>query len=190
MLTGLYVGREGVADIREREETPASPGSGTDFAAFYRAERGWLFHYFRKRVGRDAATDLVQEAFTRLLRSGAFDRVEYPRPYLARIAHNLLIERARKIMREGGAACQFDETADAPVEPEQERHVEAMELRKAYRRALRPLSRKTRRIFLMHRLRGMTYRTIADELGMSNKAVEKHIGRALARCRRALALWE
>ena len=184
MVTGAIVGRERASDVREREETCASPGSGTDFAAFYRVERGWLFHYFRRRIGRDAAPDLVQEAFTRLLRSGAFDRVEYPRPYLARIAHNLLIERARKIMREGGTACQFDETCDAPVAPEQERHVEAMELRRAYRRALRPLSRKTRRIFLMHRLRGMTYRNIADELGISNKAVEKHIGRALARCRR------
>lgn len=184
MVTGAFVVREHVSGVRIREETLASPGSGNDFATFYRAERVWLFHYFRRRIGPDAASDLVQEAFTRLLRSGAFDRVEYPRPYLARIAHNLLIERARKIMREGGAACQFDETCDAPVAPEQERHVEAMELRRAFRRALRPLSRKTRRIFLMHRLRGMTYRSIANELGMSNKAVEKHIGRALARCRR------
>lgn len=158
--------------------------SPAGFEDFYRAEYRRLLRTLRRRVGPNEAPDLVQEAFMRLLRSGAFDRVEYPRPYLARIAQNLLIERARKIMREGGTACQFDETCDAPVAPEQERQVEATEMRRAYRRALRPLSRKTRRIFLMHRLRGMTYRNIADELGISAKAVEKHMGRALARCRR------
>lgn len=186
---GIDVRGGHATDVREREETSASSGSTAAFAAFYRAEREWLFHYFRRRTDRNAAPDLVQEAFTRLLRSGAFERIDYPRPYLARIAHNLLVERARKIMRAGGPACQFDETRDAAVPPEQERRIEAIDLRRAYRPVLLAMPARTRRIFLMHRLRDMTYAQIAAQLGLSTKTVEKHMGRALARCRKIALRW-
>ena len=119
--------------------------------------------------------------------SGKFAELEHPRAYLTRIAHNIWLNRLRQ-QRRRGILYPFDEAMDAPTPPEQERRLEARDLRRAYWRALRPLSRKTRRIFLMHRLRGMTYHGIADELGMSCKAVEKRIGRALLRCRRAAAL--
>ncbi len=156
---GICRARPAPPTIRKRAETSVSPGSGTDFAAFYRAERGWLFHYFRRKIGRDAAPDLVQEAFTWLLRSGAFDRVEYPRPYLARIAHNLLIERARKIMREEALLVSLTKPAMHPWRPSRNGMSKQWNCGGAYRRALRLLSRKRlRRIFLMHRLRGMTYR--------------------------------
>ncbi|HJS09998.1 sigma-70 family RNA polymerase sigma factor [Sphingopyxis sp.] len=163
------------------------PGSVASFDAFYRSQNERLFHYFRKRAGRDAAPDLVQEAFTRMLRCGAFERVENPQAYLTRTAHNLLIERARHWQRKQSTLCPLDEGRDAPVQPEQEWRIEAAELRRIFRRALRAMPRRTRRIFLMHRLRGMSYREIGERLGIGDKAVEYHMMRALARCRRAAA---
>src|SRR3546814_19071641 len=56
--------------------------------AFYRAEHGRLLRYFRKQVGPDEAPDLMQETFMRLLRSGAFDRIEHPTAYMMRSARN------------------------------------------------------------------------------------------------------
>lgn len=50
------------------------------FEALYRSEHERLLRYFGKRVDRGEARDLVQETFARLLRSGAFDRVENPGP--------------------------------------------------------------------------------------------------------------
>ncbi|MGE0341271.1 MAG: sigma factor-like helix-turn-helix DNA-binding protein [Xanthobacteraceae bacterium] len=44
-----------------------------------------------------------------------------------------------------------------------------------------------RRIFLMSRLRQQTYREIAQQFCITDKAVEHHIYRALARCRKAFA---
>lgn len=164
-----------------------APAPTAAFDAFYRAEHTRLLRYFRKRVGRDAAPDLVQEAFTRMLRCGAFERVENPQAYLTRTAHNLLIERARHWQRKQSPLCPFDEGRDAAVPPEQEWRIEAAELRRVYRRVLRAMPRRTRRIFLMHRLRGMSYREIAEKLGIGDKAVEYHMMRALARCRRAAA---
>lgn len=162
-----------------------APGSVASFDAFYRSQNRRLFHYFRKKVGRDAASDLVQEAFTRMLRSGAFERVENPQAYLTRTAHNLVIEFARRRMRRPSDVCMFDEERDAPVLPQQEQRIEAAELRRIFRRALRAMPRRTRRIFLMHRLRGMTYKEIAEKLGIGDKAVQYHMMRALARCRKA-----
>src|SRR3546814_8729716 len=77
-----------------------APDPTAAFEAFYRAEHGRLLRYFRKQVGPDEAPDLMQETFMRLLRSGAFDRIEHPTAYLMRSARNLLIERARRKARE------------------------------------------------------------------------------------------
>lgn len=188
MLAATRVGQEPETDNAKCPDITGKSGSpSVSFEAFYRAEHARVLCYFRRKAGRDDAPDLTQEAFMRLYGSGKFADLEYPRAYLTRIAHNIWLNRLRQQKRRG-ILYPFDEACDAPTAPEQERWLEAKDLRRAYWRALRPLSRKTRRIFLMHRLRGMTYRDIADELGMSCKAVEKRIGRALARCRRVAAL--
>jgi RNA polymerase sigma-70 factor (ECF subfamily) len=41
------------------------------------------------------------------------------------------------------------------------------------------LTPRTREVFLMHRLDGLRYREIAEELGISQSAVEKHMSRAI-----------
>ncbi|SNS89199.1 RNA polymerase sigma factor [Sphingopyxis indica] len=163
-----------------------APASAVAFDAFYRAEHARVNGFFRRKVGRDEAADLTQEAFMRFYGSGRFATLECPRAYLATVARNIWLNRIRQQKRRG-ILYPLDEEREAATPPEQERRFEGKELRRAYWRALRPLSRKTRRIFLMHRLRGMTYRDIADELGISCKAVEKRIERALARCRKVAA---
>jgi RNA polymerase sigma-70 factor (ECF subfamily) len=189
MLTGAHVGRGPGRDLdtAKREHSRLSPSSTADFAAFYRAEQGRLFHYFRRNVGREDAPDLVQEAFTRMFRSGAYGNIENPRAYLTRTAHNLLIERARLWHRKQCMLCPLDEARDAALLPEQELGLEAAPLRQALRTALLKMPRRTRRIFLMSRLRHQTYVAIADELGLSPKTVEHHISRALIRLRRVAA---
>lgn len=167
-----------------------APGSFTSFEEFYRSQNMRLFHFFRRKVGREAAPDLVQEAFTRMFRCGAFERVENPQAYLTRTARNLLIERYRTWHRKGCALVSFDEARDAAILPDQERAIQLTELRRAYRRALLAMPRRTRRIFLMHRLNGMTYREISEQLDVGEKGVEYHMMRALARCRRAVARLE
>ncbi|MGB7411090.1 MAG: sigma-70 family RNA polymerase sigma factor [Sphingopyxis granuli] len=164
-----------------------APDPFTSFEEFYRSENRHLFHFFRRRVGREEAFDLAQEAFTRMLRTGAFERVDNPRAYLFRAAHNLVIERARQRKRKGTGLFPFDEERDAPAGPEQTLAMEATDLRRGLRRALLAMPRRTRRIFLMHRLRRQTYREIAAEIGIREQGVEYHMMRALSRCRKAVA---
>lgn len=164
-----------------------STGSFASFDEFYRSQNRRLFHYFRRRVGREDAPDLVQQAFTGMLRCGAFERVENPEAYLFRSARNLVINQAREKKRRPNVIYPFDDERDCPALPEQEQRIEAVELRRIFRRTLRAMPRRTRRVFLMHRLRGMTYRQISERLGIGEKGVEYHMMRALARCRRAAA---
>lgn len=165
----------------------AAPSSFASFDEFYRCESRQLFHFFRRRVGCEEASDLTQEAFTRMLRTGAFERVENPRAYLFRAARNLVIERARQGKRKGTGLFSFDDQRDAPAGPEQTLDIEASDLRRGLRRALLAMPRRTRRIFLMHRLRRQTYREIAAEIGIREQGVEYHMMRALSRCRKAVA---
>lgn len=164
-----------------------APGSFASFDEFYRCENKQLFLFFRRRVGCDEASDLTQEAFTRMLRTGAFERVENPRAYLFRAARNLVIERARQGKRKGTGLFSFDEERDAPAGPEQTLAMEASDLRRGLRRALLAMPHRTRRIFLMHRLRRQTYREIAEEIGIREQGVEYHMMRAISRCRKAVA---
>ncbi|MBB4633595.1 RNA polymerase sigma factor [Sphingosinicella soli] len=159
------------------------------FAAFYRTEHERLLRFFRRRVGRDEAPDLVQETFARLLRSGAFERMENPQAYLTRSARNLLIDRARRDKQSQGVVFPFDEGCDAHVCPEQTWRIEEADMRRAYGRALRTMSRRTRRVFMMHRMRRMTYTEIAKHLGIGDKRVQHHMNLALVRLRRALTAW-
>lgn len=50
------------------------------------------------------------------------------------------------------------------------------------------LSARMREIYLLHRLEGLTYREIADRLGISVKTVEVQMGRALKKLREQLAV--
>lgn len=154
------------------------------FEDVYRTERTRLLHFFRRKIGPGDASDLVQETFARVWQSGEFDRLENPQGYLTRTAQNLLIDLARKRKRNAFTICPLDEARDAPLPPHQEWGIRALELRAGYRRALLALPRRTRRIFLMQRLKGMTYGQIAQHLGVGHQCIEYHMMRALAEIRK------
>lgn len=188
MVMATHVGG-GNADTRKCETRSATTSlhSTAAFDAFYRAEHDGLLRYLRKQVGRDAARDLTQEAFMLLWRSGALGSVEHPRAYLIRIARNLSINQARGQKRAGAVFYPFDEGCDAPVPPDQLRRIDEIDIRRVFRPTLLAMPPRMRRIFLMSRLRQQTYHEIAQQLGITDKAVERQMSRALARCRKAFA---
>ena len=157
------------------------------FQATLPAEHARLLRYFNRRVGRDAAPDLVQEAFARMFGSGALERIDNPPAYLTRIARNLLIDRSRQKRRDCSIFFPLDENRDAASHAEQTWRIEAVDLLRLYRQAVRAMPPKTRRVFVMHRLRRMTYKQIAEQLGISVATVEYHMMRALTLCRAAVA---
>ena len=155
------------------------------FEALYRAELPRLSRFFARRVAADDVLDMVHEAFRRLLRISSDPRttVETPEAYLTQIAGNLVRDTHRRAQAHAtGQHIAFDEETAGGSEP-----LGMLESRDAIARvdaALLDLPERTREIFLLHRLGGHSYADIAAARGVSVKAVEKHITKALFELRR------
>lgn len=154
----------------------------------FRAEAPRLLRFFRTRVrDSDIADDMVQETFLRLAASPRAGALHNPAAFLQRIARNLLFDRMKRSeIRLAAMHMPFDEDLDGGVPPDQEDGLEAEDLRAQYERAIATLSPKTREVFLLHRLDGLTYKEIHRHLGVSLGTVEYHMMRALAQIDRAL----
>ena len=138
--------------------------------------------FVRSRIGRDEdAHDLVQEAFASLAAARHQILDERPEAYLQRIARNLVFIRHRRArIRRRFRFVEMDEALSMTVPPEQEWAIEAEDATSRYVATLDALAPRTREIFLMNRVDGLTYAEIASRLGVSVKTIEYHIGRALA----------
>ena len=157
------------------------------FEDVYRAEYPRLLRRLRRRIGPDEARDFAQEAFARLHHSGKLPVLDQPVAYLNRIARNMLIDRTRRQRRTGAVFYPLDEARDAPSRPDQDRRMEEKDLQRFYRRTVRAMPPKTRRVFLMRRVRRMSFKEIAAALGITVATVDYHLVRALALCRAAIA---
>lgn len=132
------------------------------------------------RITRDpgGAEDVLQSAYLRAAEYRAGARpILNPDAFVARAAVNLAIdERRRRLRRDEGAG---GDHADVPDDgPLQDEVLEARQRLIRLKAGLQRLSPKTREVFLLHRLEGLKYREIADRLGVSVSAVEKHVAKA------------
>lgn len=151
---------------------------------FVRERRQPLLRFLsRMNVQEHDAQDIAQESLARLLRYSASEPAEAWQALLYRIAINLLRDRARRArMEQRIGASPGESSADADVvspEPSPERHASGRETLERMQAAIARLPARCREVYLLHRIEGMTYPEIAHRSGISSKAVEKHISRAL-----------
>lgn len=154
--------------------------AGPAFDAFARDVRAELVAYFRDHLPTDAdAQDGAQESLLRLLRYQHEPETAW-RPLLFRIASNLVVEHYR---RNGARHAQHHVSLDEatlPAEaPEQEERVEQTQREALLRQAILALSPRSREIYLLSRVDGLTYPQIARRLDISVKSVEKSIARTV-----------
>jgi RNA polymerase sigma factor (sigma-70 family) len=143
-----------------------------------------LIHFLQQRLRvRADAHDVAQEAYIRLLQYQNSTSVRSPSSMLFRIAINVAndLGRADKARRIGDQ-CPVDEVELVSEQPSAERELSAAEDLALLRAAITGLPPKCRQVFLLSRVRQMTYPQIARHCGISVKMVEKHISHALAVC--------
>ena len=140
-----------------------------------------LLRRIRKRlINRDDAEDILQEAYLRFMERKADIAIANREAYLARSATNIAIDRMRhRRVRLGSGFIAVELNAVVDDQPLQDEILASRARLHQTREALDRLPKRTRVIFLKHRLNGMKYREIATELGISVSAVEKHIAKAI-----------
>lgn len=165
------------------DDRPSAQDNGLE--ALYHAHASRLHRFFARRAGMTDAPDLVHETFVRMAGTepAARQLIQSPGAFLTRIATNLLKDRAKFAARRSSAChLEYDEQIHGRVDPQQ-----LLDDRDALARveqAVAHLNRRTREIFLLHRVEGLTYAEIADEVGMSVKGVKKQMAKALFELRR------
>lgn len=173
------------------ETMPEAPGNtilaaeGANLDEAFRAHSSELLRYLRRHAGDDAA-DIMQDVFARAAGSPQRNKILNPGGFLRRVAQNLLIDRARKRKRDNVVLFPLQEERDAISPPEQEHRLQARDLLRAYEQAVEAMPEKTRRVFLMRRVDGLSYREIQEKLGISVATVEYHMVRALGQLSDAL----
>jgi RNA polymerase sigma-70 factor (ECF subfamily) len=156
-----------------------------DINWLFRRHGADLLRFLRRRVDcPEAAADIAQESFARLLRAAPSGELADPRAYLFTAAANLALDHRRhqrvsRVADDSDAAlAALPDSAPSPetIAADRERLARAMA-------AMAELPERTRIAFEMHRLGGMTQTEIARELGVSVTVVWRMIHAAYAHLR-------
>lgn len=140
-----------------------------------------LVSFFSRSLGdREAASDVVQESYARVLAMGATQTVVRDlRALLYRTGKNIVIDDARRRQAE---TRMLDTLAlvCADEAPSAERAVDARRQLERLLGRLSAMPRKRREVFVLVRIYGYSHAEAAAHLGNTEAAVEKHIVRAVA----------
>jgi len=146
--------------------------------------------FFVRRGANDEAEDLVQETYLRLLRAHQADgaSIGNPEAYLFTVALNLAREQAVRRQRPVHSLEEMENMAALlAVGDSVEDATERAQRRKRLQELLACLPERTRTVLVMQYRDGLSYKQIAQRMGVSSHMVKKHVVRGLALCRQALA---
>ncbi|MCC6244539.1 MAG: RNA polymerase sigma-70 factor [Gemmatimonadaceae bacterium] len=161
-----------------------------DHRAFEEIFRQWYEPVVRSanRVLREAsiAEELAQEVFLELWRrreSLADD--SSVAGYLMQSVRNRSLNHLRHLAVQRKSAVYVEALSEPAEHADAQSH--SNELAEALRVAIEALPPRTREVFVLSRERGLRYTEIAEQLGVSVKAVEANMSRALRMLRERLA---
>ena len=149
------------------------------FRVFYeQTARGLMAYLSRATCDTDAATDLLQETYYRLLRATTtFESEAHRRHYLFRIAANLVRDRRRRPSRE----IPLPEPGEEQIQLSENSLAGAIAARRHVGRALVALRPRDRDLLWFAYAQGMTHSEIAASLGVKSGSVRLLLFRARAR---------
>lgn len=138
-----------------------------------------LLGYFARALrSRDAAADVVQESYARVLGMGAQALLLDMRALLYRIGKNIVIDEARRRRVEEGVL-QTLGLLQAQESPPPEHTAAARQQLEWLAARLFVLPRRRREAFILVRVYGMSHAEAAAHQGVTVAAIEKHVVRAV-----------
>lgn len=159
------------------------------------AQRAELRRFLVARTGSEAdADDLLNDLWIKV-RQSHFGPIANSKSYLFRMANNIVLDRLREARRRERRESDWTasqhcshalsaEVADTAADAEQ-----ALIEREEARRladAIAQLPAGAQRVLRMHKLEGLSHGEVAQRLGITKSAVEKHMAVAMIHLRRLL----
>lgn len=155
----------------------------TPLIGLFQSHRGELQSYLARRLrDPELAADLTQEAFLRYAEHSPAmaGEIRDSRSYLYRVAHNLAVDHIRKSSRDRIELPGDPVIAALPDDyPGQDIRTADRQILRYLRMVLDEMPERTRRIFALNRIEGLSYQQVARRMGISESAVQKHLARAL-----------
>ncbi len=155
--------------------------------ALYLSKRSAVERFLTARLGnKDEAEDVLQELFLKLSRIDPAQELQNPAGYLFKMALNLAHDRRRERSRARARDSDWVEaryvmSGPDPVAdiPSAEAGYHAKQRIAAVYAAIEELSPQCRRVFLLHKVEGLSHEEISWQAGISRSTVEKHMNTAL-----------
>jgi len=143
-----------------------------------------LLNFCARALGnRDAAADVVQEAYARILSARQAGReIRDPRALLYRIVRNLMIDGHRRLAARPDLGAQSDDAA-SPAGHQPDDIYAASQYALALGRAIETLPARCREAFLLNRFEGLSHQEIAERMGISRNMVAQHVIRGVLACK-------
>ncbi len=135
--------------------------------------------------GDEAARDLLQDTFLRILQKPSTPELYEPRAYLTRIANGLVINLRQRRALECAYLAVLASLPEA-VAPSEEQRQLALESLLAIDRMLDGLPARVREGFLLAQLDGLKYPAIAARLGVDVRTIKRDMVKAYTACLIAL----
>lgn len=152
-------------------------------ASIYMACRGLMARTVRRIVGQSDVEDILQEAFVRSFEAESRQTIRDARAFLMRTARNLALDHvSRAAYRTTGPLNPDDEEQyiDGTAQPDAQ--VDAERRFIMFCQAVGSLPEQCRRVFVLHKVYGMSHEEIASKLGIAPSTIQKHIAKGLLLC--------
>ena len=161
----------------------SEPSLQHEMHALYRSHHGWLYKWLSYKLGNAAdAADLAHDTFIRVIVYRQKHRLsKEPRAFLVCIAKGLVIDHWR---RQEIKRAYHDAIAHLPEPdvPSPETRLSILEALFQIDEILRRMSARTREIFLLAQLDGLTYGEIAERTGTPLVTIKRHMRKAFIAC--------
>ena len=134
----------------------------------------------------DLAQEIAQKVFIRIWEKRSEIEIYSEKNYLFKVAYNTLVDhyRQKKIRNQHNET--YDKLSHALSQEKVESHAEKVRQKELIARAIQQLKPKTRKIFLLNKKEGLTYKEIAKHLNIPKRTVEYNMKVAAIRLREIL----
>lgn len=162
-------------------------------STLYKENSAKLIRFLTRKLQQpQQAEEVAQEAYMRLQKLDAPEKLDNARAFLFQVASNLATDQLRRRQLHNNYLNSQKQQAEVNLEAGMSMGVDPADQLVAQQKAqqikdtLDAMPAKVRQAFLLHRRSGLSYNAIAEEMQVSVSSVEKYIFTALKQFREIL----